>query len=117
MAVRVYVPATLESLADAVSLGSIARTAERYVVADPDETEEAAEYDALMSAADASAQLPGSRRSVVVVAEVDDPDGPVPMVRVVAVHADTEDAADPDGDLGWFAVLEFPDLLGPTGIV
>jgi hypothetical protein len=51
----------------------------------------------------------------VVVAELDDPDGVVPLKDVVAVHADLEDRpedADPDEDLGWYATQEIDALLG-----
>ncbi|UAL30749.1 hypothetical protein K8W59_04370 [Nocardioides rotundus] len=50
----------------------------------------------------------------VVVAEADDPDADVEFRRVAAVHADVEDrpaGADPDEDLGWYAVQELDDLL------
>lgn len=114
MAARVYVPATRESLAGFVAAGSIPASAERHLVAAGAYGDEAAEYAALMSAADDSALLPGRRRVVVVaeLAEGADVDGPVPMERVVAIHADTEDDADPETDLAWFAVQEIPDLLG-----
>ena len=89
---------------------------DELVVAEDDSEE--AEYAALMTAADASAALlAGPGRRVVVVAELDrepEPGWTVPLERVVAVHADTEDRpadADPDEDLGWFATQEIPDLL------
>ena len=112
MSVRVYVPATLELLARFVEAGEVPADVERVVAEAPDEE---SEYAALMAAADAStALLGGPGRRVVVVAEVTDPAAPVPLTRVVAVHADTEDrpaGADPDEDLGWFATQEIPDLI------
>lgn len=84
------------------------------VVAD-DEGEET-EYVALMTAADASADLvaglpDGQRRRVVVVAETSTADGPVGWQDVVAVHADDRDDADPDDDLAWWATQEVGDLV------
>ena len=79
---------------------------------------EASEYVALMTAADASAELvvglpDGQRRRVVVVAETPAADGPVLWRDVVAVHVDTEDDADPDDDLAWWATQEIGDLVTP----
>lgn len=109
MSIRVYLPLTLSSLADAHGSGIVPTGAERFVAADDDEQ---SEYDALMAAADASAALlEGSGRRVVLVAEVADPDGAIRMDDVVACHVDLEDDADPDDDLGWFATQEIPDLL------
>jgi hypothetical protein len=111
--VRVYVPATLTVLAELAARGELPASADRFVAAD--ETEEA-EYDALAEAAAASAaQLGGAGRRVVVVAELDDPDGPVPLLLVAAVHADSDEVDPASGDLpdlGWYAVQEIPDLLG-----
>ena len=81
----------------------------------PDDGEES-EYVALMTAADASAQLvgdlpDGQRRRVVVVAETSGPGGPVLWRDVVAVHVDTEDDADADDDLAWWATQEVGDLV------
>jgi uncharacterized protein DUF6912 len=109
MTTRVYVPTTIDGLAGFVLEGGIPEAAVRFEAAD--ESEEA-EYAALMGAADTSAELlegPGKR--VVVVAETSDPDGVIPMRLVVAVHADTEDDADPDADLAWYATQEIADLL------
>ena len=110
---RVYVPATLAILAELASRGELPASTDRFVAAD--ESEEA-EYDALTEAAAASAaQLGAVGRRVVVVAELSDPDGPVPVTLVEAVHADTEDvdaAAGDLPDLAWYAVQEIPDLLG-----
>lgn len=110
---RVYVPATLTVLAELATRGELPPSIDRFVAAD--DTEEA-EYDALTEAAAASeAMLGGSGRRVVVVAEVPDPDGVVPLTLVEAVHADTDDV-DPNSadlpDLAWYAVQEIPDLLG-----
>jgi hypothetical protein len=109
MSTRVYVPTTLDGLAGFVLEGGIPEAAERVEAAD--ESEEA-EYDALMAAADTSAGLlegPGKR--VVVVAETSEPTGVIAMRLVVAVHVDTEDDADPDADLAWYATQEIADLL------
>ena len=77
---------------------------------------EESEYVALMTAADASAELvaglpDGRRRRVVVVAETPTPDDPVTWREVVAVHVDTADDADPDDDLAWWATQEIGDLV------
>jgi hypothetical protein len=111
--VRVYVPATLGTLAGFLASGQVPADADRFVAAG--ETEEA-EYDALAEAASAAAELlDGPGRRVVVVGDVPDPDAAFPMSLVAAVHADTEDV-DPASvelpDLGWYAVQEIPDLLG-----
>ena len=112
---RIYVPATVESLARWHHAGAIpaGALAEGYAAAD--ETEEG-EYAALMSAADASAGLlPGPGRRVVVVVDAAGGDAAVGWDDVVAVHADLDErpaGADPDEDLGWFATQEVPDLLG-----
>jgi hypothetical protein len=81
----------------------------------PDDGEES-EYGALMTAADASAELvaglpDGQRRRVVVVAETSAADGAVRWRDVVAVHVDTEDDADADDDLAWWATQEIGDLV------
>ena len=108
MSARVYVPSTLAGLAGYVADAAIPASEDR-VTADADEE---AEYAALMEAAVASAALqePPVRR-VVVVAEASDPDGIIPMSEVVAVHVDTEDDADPDTDLAWYATQEVGELL------
>jgi len=109
MTARVYVPTTLAELAGFVEAGLVPESAERFVAADEDEE---SEYAALMAAAEAAAALlAGPGRRVVVVGEVADPDAAVPLSRVVAVHADTADGADPDDDLAWFATQEIPFLL------
>jgi hypothetical protein len=50
----------------------------------------------------------------VVVADVADPDGEVPLRDVVALHADPADrpaGADPDDDLAWYATQEIDAVL------
>lgn len=109
MTVRVYVPLTLTDLAELDASGVVPELVDRFVAEAEDEE---SEYAALMSAADASAELLGKvGRRVVVVAEVPDVEGPIPMSLVVAVHADLADFTDPDEDLAWFATQEIPDLL------
>ena len=108
---RVYVPATVALLGEWYAARALPSTDDGFVA--PDESEES-EYAALMSAADASTELGGAARRVVIVADTDAAHGPVPLQDWVAVHADAADrpaAADPDEDLGWFAVQEIPDLL------
>jgi hypothetical protein len=109
---RVYVPTTIAGLARLRADASLPGSAERYV-ADGDSEE--AEYAALMAAAvDAAGLLDGPGRRVVVVAELPDPDGAVPLRDVVAVHADPVDrpaGADPDEDLAWYATQEIDALL------
>lgn len=110
---RVYVAATLDRLRAYAATGSVAADTDRFVA--PDEDEES-EYAALEAAAEASAgMLPGPGRRVVLVAESADPDAVVPLSKLEAVHADTEDV-DPTAadlpELGWFATQEIPDLLG-----
>ena len=115
MSTRVYLPLTLERLADLHASGEVTVTDDAVVA--PDDSEDG-EYAALMTAADAStALLAGPGRRVVVVAELDkEPEAgwTVPFKRVVAVHADVTDRpadADPDEDLAWFATQELPGLL------
>jgi hypothetical protein len=106
--VRIYLPTTLEQLASYAAAGEVRDYDEPFVAADEDEE---SEYDALMAAADASAELqPEGARRVVLVAEVGREGDPVPLRRVVAVHADPEGAG-PDDDLAWFATQEIPALL------
>ena len=113
---RVYLPATLEQLARWHADGEVPADVEPVLASDDSED---SEYLALLTAADLSAaQLDGPGRRVVVVAEVGDGSGPVPISRVVAVHADTEDVtgdvagAEDAPDLGWFATQEIGDLIG-----
>jgi subtilisin family serine protease len=110
---RVYVPATRELLAAWHAAGGVPADAERVVAPGDDED---SEYAALMTAADASAELvaglpDGRRRRVVVVVETDDAASPVTWRDVVAVHVDGDDDADPDDDLAWWATQEVDDLL------
>lgn len=116
---RIYLPATRTLLAEWYAAGEVPLGEDGFVA--PDDNEES-EYAALMTAADASADLlAGPGRRVVVVVETPDegpddhPPATVPLRLVAAVHADLEDRpvdADPDDDLGWFARQEIPDLLG-----
>ncbi|MDX6371936.1 MAG: hypothetical protein QOD98_924 [Nocardioidaceae bacterium] len=110
---RVYLPTTLNGLARLRDDGSLPASAERYV-ADGDSEEQ--EYAALMAAAAEAAELlDGPGRRVVVVADVADVDGAVPLRDVVAVHADPTDrpvGADPEEDLGWYGTQEIDVLLG-----
>ena len=109
---RVYLPTTLDGLARLRDQGSLPASEDRYVAA---EESEEAEYAALVAAAvDSAALLAGPGRRVVVVADVEDADGAVPLGDVVAVHADPEarpSGADPEDDLGWYAVQEIALLL------
>ncbi len=109
---RVYLPTTMAGLVRLRDDGSLPASAERYV-ADGDSEEQ--EYAALMAAAADSAELVGGAgRRVVVVADVADPDGAVPLREVVAVHADPADrpsGADPDEDLAWYATQEIDAVL------
>lgn len=112
---RVYVPATIELLGEWHAAGAVPEAALEEAFEAPDETEEG-EYAALMSAADASAELlagAAGRRVVVVVGSASV--APVAWSEVLAVHADPADrpaGADADEDLAWFATQEVPELLG-----
>jgi hypothetical protein len=110
---RVYVPTTLAGLAKLRDEGSLPASVERYVA---DGDDEQSEYAALVAAAvEAAGLLGGPGRRVVVVAEIPDPDGAVPLRDVVAVHADPEERpadADPEDDLAWYATQEIDALLG-----
>jgi hypothetical protein len=114
---RLYVPATLELLGRWSSAGEVpvADPGLRAAFEAPDDSEEA-EYAALMSAADASAELlAGPGRRVVLVVEARSDETPARTRDWHAVHADVADrpaGADPDEDLGWFATQEIPDLVG-----
>jgi len=109
---RRYLPTTLPRLAEQWD-------GEGPELRDPvlaeDDAEET-EYAALMTAADASAELlaglpDGRRRRVVVVVETASAEAPVTWRDVVAVHVDDRDDADPDDDLAWWATQEIDDLL------
>lgn len=106
---RVYLPLTIATLAEAYEAGEVPADVEKIVA--EDESEEA-EYAALMTAADASASLIGGPgRRVVLAADVVDAAGAVPRKKWAAVHVDTEDDADPDDDLAWYASQEISELL------
>ena len=112
---RVYLPLTIAELAAADESGEVV-VADDAAVA-PDDTEEQ-EYAALMTAADGSAaRTDGRGRRVVLVAElarVPEAGETVPRKRWVAVHVDESErpaGADPDDDLGWYAVQEIAYLL------
>ena len=64
-----------------------------------------------LEAAEVSAEMSGGGRRVVVVAEVPHEGAVAPMRDVASVHVDTEDGADPDDELAWFATQEIPHLL------
>ncbi|WP_310529754.1 DUF6912 family protein [Nocardioides sp.] len=106
---RVYLPLTLALLAEADRVGEVPASVDKLVAEDESE---AAEYAALMTAADVSAELidrPGRR--VVLAADVVEMAGAVPKKAWAAVHVDTADDADPDDDLAWYATQEISDLL------
>jgi hypothetical protein len=111
---RRYLPSTLPRLA-AEWEGDGPQVLEAVVAEDDSEE---SEYAALMTAADASAELlaglpDGHRRRVV--AETAGAGGSdeasVAWREVVAVHVDDRDDAHPDDDLAWWAVQEIGDLL------
>jgi len=105
---RLYLPASLELLARLHAGEALATTA----AVEADDDSEDSEYAALLTAAEASAELVGAgRRRVVVVAEVGRPGDPVTVREVVAVHVDIETGADPDDDLAWFATQEIGQLV------
>lgn len=116
---RVYLPTTRALLAEQHAAGAVVAT-DDVVVAEDDS--EDAEYAALMTAADLSAELlagagDGAGRRIVVVAEVASEPSPGDSVAwrdVVAVHADVADRpadADPDDDLAWFATQEVATII------
>jgi hypothetical protein len=107
--VRVYLPLTFERLAEFDAVGSVPADVEKFVA--EDESEEA-EYAALMTAADASAELTaGTSRRVVLAADVVELAGAVPRRRWASVHVDLDDDPDADDDLAWYATQEITDLL------
>jgi hypothetical protein len=110
--IRRYLPSTLPRLAEQWSTDG--PEVLDPVVAEDDGEE--TEYAALMTAADASAELlpglpDGHRRRVVVVVETATTDAAATWRDVVAVHVDSQDDADPDDDLAWWATQEIDDLL------
>jgi len=115
MTTRVYLPLTIALLAELHAAGEVTVTDDAVVAEDDSED---GEYAALMTAADASAELlTGPGRRVVVVAELDrEPETgwTIPLKRLVAVHADPVDRpvdADPDEDLGWYGVQEIATTI------
>jgi len=109
---RRYVPSTLSRLAEQWD-GEGPEVVDAVVAEDDGEE---TEYAALMTAADASADLlgglpDGRRRRVVVVVETVAASGQAAWRDVVAVHVDSHDDADPDDDLAWWASQEIGDLL------
>jgi hypothetical protein len=113
--IRRYLPTTLPRLAEDWQGDGPQVLAPVVAEDDGEETE----YAALMTAADASAELlaglpDGRRRRVVVVAETASAEGPVAWRDVVAVHVDSHDDADPDDDLAWWATQEIGDLLASS---
>lgn len=107
MSVRAYVPATFDLLARFHEEGEVPTAG---AIEAADESEEA-EYSALVEAAEISAGMSAGGRRVVVVAQVPHMGAVAPMRDVAAVHVDTEDGAEPDDDLAWFATQEIPHLL------
>ncbi len=109
---RIYLPTTIDRVRDLLANGTIAPEPEPF---EADGDDEAAEYAALMGAADESAALlDGPGRRVVLVAEVSDASGPIAVGDLVAIHADVAERpadADPDEDLAWFGVQEIDALL------
>jgi len=91
---RVYLPVTRSELETLAAGEAIA--VEGYLAAS---TEEEDELAAVESAADDGA--------AVVVAEVSDPDGPVTLIDVDALHI----ALDDSGDLAWFAPSEIAAVI------
>lgn len=132
MRMRVYVPMTSSSLASLVADGRLAGPFRAHAVtgtlrADwPDGDDESWEYAALMAAAADSTGLrdegDAPRRFVLAAdvpafAEVADEgptlvavDADVSWGDVAAAHVDTEDDADEDDDLAWFATQEIAHL-------
>lgn len=105
---RLYLPASPESLAAFLAARTIDGDYE-CVVADDDSEE--GEYLALMTAADLSRES-GSSRRVVIVAEVASEGAGIRWRDVEALHADVEEGADPDDDLAWFAPQEANLITG-----
>ena len=114
MTTRIYVAATPALLREWHEAGAVPATAARVKASADDE---ASEYDALMAAAELSADLvPDGGRRMVVVAETGAAEAAdtIALRNWVAVHCDVADRptdADPDDDLAWFATQEIPDLL------
>ena len=105
---RLYVPATLDQLREYRDAAAVPEGAERVVAADDSEE---SEYLALMTAADASAEM-GAERRVVIVADRPIEYGEIPWSELVAVHADGRPFTDPDDEPGWYGVQEVSAILG-----
>jgi hypothetical protein len=110
--IRRYLPSTLPRLAEDWE-GEGPQVLDPVVAEDDGEE---TEYAALMTAADVSGELlaglpDGSRRRVVEVVETATQGDPVTWRDVVAVHVDSQDDADADDDLAWWATQEIGDLL------
>lgn len=104
---RIYIPATLPLLNQYRETGSIPADADRVLAADESED---AEYLALMTAADLSAEM-GVRRRVVVVVDRPSEDGAIGWSEIAAVHADAVPFTDPDDEPGWYGVQEVANLI------
>lgn len=104
---RLYIPATLDQLRAYRDAAAIPQDAERIEATDDSEE---AEYLALMSAADLSAEL-GAARRVVMVADRPIFYGEIPWAELVALHADAEPFTDPDDEPGWYGVQEIAAIL------
>lgn len=95
---RVYLPvgvADLRRLADGEAI-----EVEGYLAASTDEEDELA-----------ALETAGDDAPAVAVAEVDDPDGPITLVDIDALHAPTDDS----GDLAWFATQEIAAVIELLG--
>lgn len=130
---RAYLPATSSLLAALVAEGRLDGPRRAHAVTDalraawPEGDDEGWEYAALMAAAADSLSLrregDAPRRFVIAVdvAGVEPVGGEeltsvdvaadVPWKNVAAAHMDTEDDADEDDDLAWFATQELAHLL------
>ena len=108
MTVRAYVPATFDLLARFHAEGEVPTAGAVVAVDDSEE----AEYAALVEAAEVSSTMSGGGRRVVVVVEAAHEGAVAPLADVASVHVDTEDDADPDDELAWFATQEIEHLLG-----
>jgi hypothetical protein len=91
---RVYLPAGLDDLRRLA--GGQAVQIDGYLAASTDEEDELA-----------ALETAGEEAPAVVVAEVSDPDAPVSLVDVEALHAVTDDS----GDLAWFATQEIATVV------
>lgn len=133
MSVRVYVPVTSSTLAALVAEGRLDGPFRAHAVTPalreewPDADDEGWEYAALMAAAADSAALRGEGdrpRRYVVAADVpgfepvagEDPTlvdvaADVPWKNVASAQVDTEDGADEDDELAWFATQEIARLV------